>query len=311
MIRTLMVPVRGDGKGDNVFAHAACVAKVFNAHVRVIHCRPKAEDLMPYGVVIPAFMRKQIEEVTARNAQGEEDLLRQEFQTLAADLGLTEMSHALDTATTSFTEYAGKQVDAVRNFGRLSDLVCVPRPDRAQNLGANTLKSAIYSSGRPVLMCPPRDDLPDTIGRHVSIGWNGSLEASRALSSAMPFIEAAQRVTILTTGQEAHAATAEDLVDYLALRDVRAAVNRFERRGNVGRSLLTHSEAAGADLLVMGAYHESYERETIFGGNTQVVVDEATLPVILDRIERKEDSRAGIEQKSLGRRRAAKIAETA
>ena len=39
--------------------------------------------------------------------------------------------------------------------------------------------------------------------------------------------------------------------------------------------------AKGADLLVMGAYHDSYERETIFGGNTQAVVDEATIPVVL------------------------------
>ncbi|NNL73133.1 MAG: universal stress protein, partial [Silicimonas sp.] len=152
MIHTIMVPVRGDGKGDNAFAHAAVVAKAFNAHVRVVHCRPKPEDLMPYGVVIPTFMRKQIEEVTAKNAQGEEDQLRKEFQDLAVDMGLPEIPPTPGQATASFAEYAGKQVDAVRHFGRLSDLVCVPRPDRQQNLGANTLKSAIYSSGRPVLM---------------------------------------------------------------------------------------------------------------------------------------------------------------
>jgi nucleotide-binding universal stress UspA family protein len=34
-------------------------------------------------------------------------------------------------------------------------------------------------------------------------------------------------------------------------------------------------------MLIMGAYGESHERETLFGGNTQTVVDRAELPVVL------------------------------
>lgn len=44
-----------------------------------------------------------------------------------------------------------------------------------------------------------------------------------------------------------------------------------------GRNVLAHATV----LLVMGAYHECYEREPIFGGNSQVVVAEAELPVVL------------------------------
>jgi len=280
-LHTITLPIRGDGKGDNVFAHAATLAKGSGAHVRVLHCRVKAEDLMPFGMVIPGFMRKQIEDAVKRNSATEEDNLREEFKALAVELGLSEQAPEKGKATTSFVEYEGKQVEAVRHYGRLSDLVCVPQPDRRQNLGSNTLKSAIYSSGRPVMMCPPRDGAPETIGNHVAIGWNGSLEATRALASTMPLIKAALKVTILTTGKEIHAATAEELAEYLDLHGVIASVNRIERDGNIGRSLLKHAGTAGSDLLIMGAYHESYERETIFGGNTQVVVDEATMPVIL------------------------------
>ena len=32
----------------------------------------------------------------------------------------------------------------------------------------------------------------------------------------------------------------------------------------------------------MGAYGDSHERETVFGGNTQTVVDTATTPVIFN-----------------------------
>ena len=35
MIRKVLVAVRGDGKGDSVFAHAAALARGFNAHIEI------------------------------------------------------------------------------------------------------------------------------------------------------------------------------------------------------------------------------------------------------------------------------------
>ncbi len=280
-IHTITLPVRGDGKGDNVFAHAAVLAKSLGAHVRVLHCRLSPKDLMPFGVAVPGFLKKQIEAAAAANAAAEEDKLRDEFRVLARDLGLPEGPAEAGKATTSFSEYSGKQMDAVRYYGRMADLICVPQPDRDGNLGANTLKSAIFASGRPVMMCPERDGVPEAVGRHVAIGWNGSLEATKALAMSMALIERADKVTILTTGAAVPGASEDDCAAYLALHGVAVEVNRFETRKNIGRELLKHCAAVGADLLVMGAYHESYERETIFGGNSQVVVDEATIPVVL------------------------------
>ncbi len=69
MIRKILVPVRGDGKGDNVLAHAAAVAHRYKAHIEVVHCRPRPEDLMPYGVHIPEFLRKQIIEQSLRGCR--------------------------------------------------------------------------------------------------------------------------------------------------------------------------------------------------------------------------------------------------
>jgi nucleotide-binding universal stress UspA family protein len=46
--------------------------------------------------------------------------------------------------------------------------------------------------------------------------------------------------------------------------------------------LLSASTNLGADMMIMGAYGDSHERETIFGGNTQAVVDNAELPVLLN-----------------------------
>ncbi len=280
-LQSLMLPVRGDGKGDNVFAHAAALAKRFGAHVQVVHCRARAEDMMPYGVVVPRFFRKQLEEASDQIAEAEEEALRAEFKELAKALGLAEGRPSGDTATASFLEYTGKQVDAVKHHGRLADLVCVPQPEKATSLGYNTMRSALFTTGRPVMMCPQTDTVREDLGRHIAIGWNGSLEATRALAMGMHLIEASQNVTIMTTGSEPHATTAEELQAYLANRNVTASINRFKRDGNIGRNLLEQAATVDADILLMGAYHESYERETIFGGNTQAVVDEAKLPVVM------------------------------
>jgi len=280
-LHTIMLPVRGDGKGDNVLAHAAVLAKRFNARVRVVHCHPAPDDLMPFGVVIPAVMRKQIEEAALRNVEVTRDQLVQEFKALAAKCGLAEENHTPGTATARFIEYEGKQVDAVQHFGRLSDLICVPQPDD-KGLGANTLKSALFSSGRPVMMCPATENVPDDLGNHIAIAWNGSLEASRAVGLAMPLIEAASKVTIISSKATGHTATAAELQRYLELKNVSAEVRMFvPAGGHVGGQLLEESSAAGAGVLVMGAYHESYERESLFGGNSQTVVKEAKIPVVM------------------------------
>ena len=101
------------------------------------------------------------------------------------------------------------------------------------------------------------------------------------MALALPLIGSASEVTVLSGGKgEPHGATAAELVSYLALRGVSAKIHTFDSR-NPGRALLDETKAVGASMLIMGAYGESHERETLFGGNTQAVVDRADLPVVL------------------------------
>lgn len=280
-LHTIMMPVRGDGRGPVLFAHAAALAKRFGAHVKVVHCHPRTEDLMPKGVVIPSFLRKQIEEAPEASAGSEEDFLHGKFAVDATKHGVAEQCPELHKATAKFYEYTGKQVEAVRHHGRLADLICVAKPSRSEGLGYNTLKEALFYSGRPVMVCTESDAVDMKIGHHVAIGWNGSLEATRAVALAMPLIEAADKVTILTGGRPEHAATPEEFQTYLAARGVTADIAQFHVHGVAGRQLLAKSNEIGADLLVMGAYHESYERESLLGGNSAAVVEEATIPVVM------------------------------
>ena len=282
MIRKILVPVRGDGKGDNVLAHAAALAHRYKAHILVTHCRPRPQDMMPYGVPIPDFLRRQIEKQTGQVADIEEQALRDELSTLAKRLKL-EFSETptADTATVSFVEEPGRQVDIIKRHGRLADMIAVAQPDLDRNLGTNTLKAALFHSGRPVLMCPKRDAPITKLGENVAVAWNGSAEAARAVAQSMDVIRSAKTVCVLTNGSDAgRGTTIDDVVEYLALHGVKSDVKKFDAKKKVARAILDISAEIGADMIVMGAYGDSHERETMFGGNTQVCVDSSTLPIL-------------------------------
>jgi len=186
-------------------------------------------------------------------------------------------------ATVSFVEEAGRQVDVIKRHGRLADMIAVAKPDRDRNLGHNTLKAALFHSGRPVLMCPPADPSPTTLGAKVSIAWNGSAESARALSQCKSVLRSADKIWVLSNGADSGpGTTVDDLTAYLALHGISAEVEKFSAKRDIGGELLRVSAGLGADMMIMGAYGDSHERETVFGGNTQTIVDTATKPVLLN-----------------------------
>lgn len=285
MIRKILVPVRGDGKGDNVLSHAAALAHRYNACIEVAHCRPRPEDLMPYGVAIPDFLRKQILNQSYAVADQEEGKLQAELKTLARKLDLDPSPEAVGkAASVYFVQELGRQVDVIKRHGRLADLIVVAKPDRDRNLGLNTLKAALFHSGRPVLMCPPAAATPpQSLGARVAFAWNGSAEAARALSQCRDVLKAADQVWILSDGSDSGPGTSvDDLLNYLALHGIAATVKTLKPSDKIGRDLLRASAEVGADMMIMGAYSDSHEQETIFGGNTQTVVDTATIPVLFN-----------------------------
>jgi len=283
MLRKILVPVRGDGKGDNVLAHAAALARGFNAHIEITHCRAKPEDLLPFGVPIPAAVRAQLTQSSTELFDAEEAGLRAELEALAKTLNLTLTDKPTGSAVTaSFVEESGRQIDVIRHHGRLADLIAVAKPDIDRNIGTNTLKAALFSTGRPVLMCPETGGtVAEELGQNIVIAWDGSLEASRAVISTLPLLAAAKQVTIVTAAGKPVSVTADELRDYLAAHDVSASVQIIEAKPNVARALLDTANEVGADMMILGAYSRNQELERLLGGTTQYIVDHATIPVIM------------------------------
>lgn len=280
MIKSILVPVRGDGMVATVLAHAAELAKAHKAHVRVVHCRTQPNDLIPSGVPLPDFMRKSMMDQAGELATRQENHLRGILHRLAAEYGLRE-DGSEGAASCTFTEEQGRMADIVKHAGRLADVIVLPKPQRERNLGQSSLKSALYGAGRPVLICPGELRPDATFAQHVAIGWNGSLPAARAVASSLDIVHAAKRVSVLTGGKvEAHGPSAEELVDYYALRGISAEIVRFKGK-DAARALLETAKSIGSSLLLTGAYSHSHESEMLFGGNTERIVDKMEMPVLM------------------------------
>ena len=287
MLRTILIPVRGDGKGEGVLDHALALGRRFTAHLAAVHCRPRPDDMLPYGVYAPASFKEQIRKSATTMADEEEGRVKALFQEYCSrhDLVVVEGVSAApkDRPSASFSEATGKQAAVVAIRGRLADVIAVAQPDRDLNLGFNTLEAALLETGKLVLLCPRVQ--AEHIGQHVAIGWNGSAEAARAVAAALPILLAADQVTVLSavTGGRMDL-TPEDLQAYLSSHDVRAGLETFRAAATeVGQGLLKAARKTGSDVLLLGAYGHSRRRSLVMGGVTQHVIDHAHLPVLLIR----------------------------
>ncbi|MER0238558.1 universal stress protein [Fulvimarina sp. MAC8] len=282
MLSKILVPVRGDGMVATVMGHAAELAKRHKAHVLVVHCRMQPSDLIPQEVLLPRFARQAMVRQASEHADSQEKHLRGVMHRLARDFGLEEGPPRIgEAATCEFVEGSNKMADVIKYNGRLADLIVVAKPQRERNLGQSELKAALYGAGRPVLICPGQLTPDETFARHVAIGWNGSLPASRAVSMTLEIVSQAEKVTILCGNKgEPNGATTEELVAYYALRGIEAQPVRFEAK-RAAKALLEKTAETGASLLIAGAYSHSHESEMLFGGNTQVIVDATRMPILM------------------------------
>ena len=184
-------------------------------------------------------------------------------------------------STAHFSIFTGREEDVIASRGRLADLIVARRPEEGEEVTFSvTLEAALLDTGRPVLVVPPSE--PVDFGSSIAIYWNGSLEAGKAMSYAMPFLESASEVCVFQVDETKHRGPkTADVVTYLARHGVNAEGRNLEPGGSASESLLAATHEAGANMLVMGAYTRSRLRRLISGGVTRYVLTRSHVPVLM------------------------------
>jgi len=145
----------------------------------------------------------------------------------------------------------------------------------------SAIEAGLFETGRPVLVAPPSP--PRRIGENILIAWNCSTEQARATALAMPLLQKASRVTVLTVeGGTVPGPTGEQLARHLARNGVPCEPVTVTPDGrSTGEVILANAASLGCDLLIKGAYTQSRLRQMIFGGATRHILANATLPVLM------------------------------
>jgi nucleotide-binding universal stress UspA family protein len=159
---------------------------------------------------------------------------------------------------------------------RLKDLSIVPvRSDDDQT--EKIVEQLLFESGRPVLICPVEfaDELAVAFDA-VAIAWDHSAPAARAVADALPMLQAAASVRIITATDKAtpaELASGAALVSHLAEHEIKATFETIAIAGSsVGKLFEAYVKSHATDLLVMGGYRHSRLNETVWGGATKTVI---------------------------------------
>ena len=285
-IRKLLLPLTGTAAGEGALTTALLVARQWDAHLTALHVRVDSRDVAPLaGEGLSGAMIEEMMSATEKESGDRSTAVRAMFDRFVAEHGVVVAEpHPHAGATANFATATGREEDLVAQLARLTDLTVVPHPEAGNDVSSSdALHAVLFDSGRPVLIAP-QAALP-TIGTRICVAWNGTAESAAAVQAAIPWMQRAQAVRILSADEYQRRGPAADaLAGYLALHGIQVEIATFRPLDRaVGRGLLTAAREFGADLLAMGAYSHSRLRQLILGGVTRHVLENAELPVLMNR----------------------------
>ena len=178
----------------------------------------------------------------------------------------------------------GASADALNLSAHYADIVIVGQTDPDDGCSDTGLADSVVLGGSgPVLVWPCAGSFAVNAAT-VMLAWNGTREAKRALSDAMPLLEQAREVVIMgvDTDDGRHTPGAE-VGAHLARHGVHVEARHTATAPGVstGDTLLCEIGDRGIGLLVMGGYGHPRVRKRLLGGATRDILRHMTVPVLM------------------------------
>ena len=255
---------------------AVAVSAALDARISAIACQVKIP--VPGSVLghalgdIPAMIGAEAK----KSAMNAEKLLAA-FEDGAQRSGVFQ-ERILETCLTS--EVPGVLVD----YARLCDLTIVPVPER-DHVSSWYAEAIIFGSGVPTMILPEARKRPNFALNTVIVAWDFGRPAARAVADALPLLEKAKRVFVLTVANEKVIDTKRsgaELAKHLARHGVNVTLDVVDAAGrSIGEAIESYVATRNGDLVVMGAYGHSRFREFILGGATKSMLARPPVPMFL------------------------------
>jgi nucleotide-binding universal stress UspA family protein len=175
--------------------------------------------------------------------------------------------------------------EALAQVARTRDLTFVALGARFEDQ-TEVAQTVLFASGRPVILFQPgKADLPQAELKTVAVAWDGGVHAARALREALPLLQRAKSVEVVTFINEKDVAKpglGAEAVRHLECYGVAARSLEIDAAGTkIGAALDAMVAEVKPDLVVMGAYGHSRLREFALGGATQHMLNRPKAAVLL------------------------------
>lgn len=266
-IKDVFLPLVGQPRAPALAAIEKCVAVAADLGARITALALEEDVFVRPKVVFPDDSDS-AERGTMREVGDMQHLLNA-FTSAASRTGVRAQSRSgrvpADQIALTFSEHA-----------RFSDLTLVPvkqHDSRTENI----VETFLFESGRPLLLCPEQHvEVLRPEFENVMIAWDHSARAARAVGDALPILQAAASVRVITVADdkaEPIAQSGTSLLDHLREHGVYASFETVKGSGSsIGKVLGSWAQSHAIDAIVMGAYHHSRLNEMVWGGVTKTVI---------------------------------------
>jgi nucleotide-binding universal stress UspA family protein len=260
-----------DSRSSKTGAYSLSVASMFDAHLTAVGLvvdltSPNAREMFSYDVFVS--------DIETRKAA-----MHSELERFARKARL----NGVQTEVNVLRVLQGTAREVLARFARLFDLAIIEQSNPAKKRNRDLeLEAVLFGSGRPIIVVPYDCKSPLKLTT-VLVAWDGSSVAARAIGDAMPLLARARHVQIVRVINKPEKDIEIGDVE-IARHLARHAVNaelKILPATDVANTVLSHAAACSADLLVMGGYGHSRQREMFFGGTTREVLKTMTLPVFM------------------------------
>jgi len=285
-IKRILVPLPGSAGHTGQIETALSAAKALGAHVQALFISEPPPVTrggltvteMGRTATVPVNWHAEERERTTRDA-------REVFAQACAVVGIPMLSandEPDSPLAASWREAEGSYVKIAVQRAAAFDLMVAASATVMESLMA-IAEQSLLQTRRPVLLAPARlqSDLTDS----VMIAWDESPECWHAVSAAIPFMQLAKSVQVISVDRDTsnRQASQAEVLAYLRCHGIGATAQVVapELR-SVGDTLLAAGAEHEAGLLIMGAYSHSRLREMLLGGATRHILKNASArPVLL------------------------------
>lgn len=281
--KVLLMPLGMGGEVQERIYGGLCVAKRFDAQLRVLHISVSPQSIIPEEVFLMSRdALGRLYTAFDRHVGMDTRRVKKVFLEVCARASVPVVDGMnFPGPSASWTELQGLRSGLVARYGKAADWVVMAVPPEKRPTG--TYEAAVLETGRPLLVIPRTMERfsPDT----VLVAWNGTTEASRSLAHSLPILQQARRVVVVSidSGEALHPG-ANVICEYLGAHGIAAEAaivpSGTRSAGHVLEEKVADDEV---DLVVMGAYDRKRLGGPAFGSVTNHMFAHAEVPLFLSR----------------------------